>query len=536
MLLPKRAETDHTPGYVGYLKHRYVQVLERISEHPKTVLITVAVLCAISLATLPFFGGAFLPELREGHFIVHMSAVPGTSIEESLRLVKEVTKELLKNPHIRSVGQRVGRAEKADDTWGTHYSEFNVDLVPLKGEEAEFVQSEIRDALVKFPGVYFAIKPFLTERIEEILTGVRGQVAIKIFGEDLDQIDRVAEQVARVVSSVPGAADVQVESQPGLPEMVVQLRPERLLQFGFEPVAVMDAVQTAYQGTNVAQTFEGNRVFDVTVILDDAARRNPESAGGLMLQNAEGTRMPLRQLAEVYPTTGRFVILHEATRRRQSVSANVTGRDVTSFVAEAKQSISKEIQFPAGVYPVFTGTAEAQAQSQQEILGSSVIAGVAILLLLAMAFHTVRNLILVLANLPFALAGGVMAIFFSGGWLTLGSLVGLVTLFGISTRNSIMMVSHFEHLVAVEGESWGLQTALRGASERLLPVLMTALVAALGLLPIAIGSGDPGREIEGPMAIVILAGLITSTALNLLVLPTLALRYGRFQGGGGPAQ
>jgi len=536
VLLPKRAETDHTPGYVGYLKHRYVQVLERISEHPKTVLITVAVLCAISLATLPFFGGAFLPELREGHFIVHMSAVPGTSIEESLRLGKEVTKELLKNPHIRSVGQRVGRAEKADDTWGTHYSEFNVDLVPLKGEEAEFVQSEIRDALVKFPGVYFAIKPFLTERIEEILTGVRGQVAIKIFGEDLDQIDRVAEQVARVVSSVPGAADVQVESQPGLPEMVVQLRPERLLQFGFEPVAVMDAVQTAYQGTNVAQTFEGNRVFDVTVILDDAARRNPESAGGLMLQNAEGTRMPLRQLAEVYPTTGRFVILHEATRRRQSVSANVTGRDVTSFVAEAKQSISKEIQFPAGVYPVFTGTAEAQAQSQQEILVSSVIAGVAILLLLAMAFHNVRNLILVLANLPFALAGGVLAIFFSGGWLTLGSLVGLVTLFGISTRNSIMMVSHFEHLVAVEGESWGLQTALRGASERLLPVLMTALVAALGLLPIAIGSGDPGREIEGPMAIVILAGLITSTALNLLVLPTRALRYGRFQGGGGPAQ
>jgi len=180
------------------------------------------------------------------------------------------------------------------------------------------------------------------------------------------------------------------------------------------------------------------------------------------------------------------------------------------------------------VYPVFTGTAEAQAESQQEILVSSAIAGVAILLLLAMAFHNLKNLTLVLANLPFALAGGVLAIFFSGGWLTLGSLVGLVTLFGISTRNSIMMISHFEHLVAVEGASWGLETALRGASERLLPVLMTALVAALGLLPIAIGSGDPGREIEGPMAIVILAGLVTSTALNLLVLPTLALRYGRF--------
>src|SRR2546422_5706938 len=528
VLLPKRAAVDHTPRYVAYLKRRYGQTLKRISERPKAVLVAVAALCVVALAMLPFFGGAFLPELREGHFIVHMSAVPGTSLEQSLRLGREITKEFEKNPHIRSVAQRAGRAEQADDTWGTHYSEINVDLVPLSGEEAESVQSELRDVLVKFPGVYFAIKPFLTERIEEILTGIRGQVVIKIFGEDLDQIDRVAQDVARVVSTVPGAADVQVESQPGLPEMVVQLKPERLLQFGFQPVSVMDAVQTAYQGTNVAQTFDGNRVFDVTVILDDSARRNPEAAGSLMLQNAEGTRIPLRQVAEVYPATGRYVILHEATRRRQSVSANVAGRDVSSFVAETKQRIGRDVHFPAGVYPVFTGTAEAQAQSQQEILVSSLIAGVAILLLLAMAFHNMRNLILVLANLPFALAGGVLAIFFTGGLLTLGSLVGLVTLFGISTRNSIMMISHFEHLVAVEGEPWGLQTALRGASERLLPVLMTALVAALGLLPIAIGSGDPGREIEGPMAIVILAGLVTSTALNLLVLPTLAVRYGRF--------
>src|SRR5438876_1596579 len=450
VLLPKRARVDHTPSHVARFKRRYRQALERISKHPRAVLTTVAALCLIALAMLPFFGGAFLPELRDGHFIVHMSAVPGTSLEQSLAVGREVTKELDKNPHIRSIAQRAGRAEQADDTWGTHYSEINVDLVPLSGEEAESVQSEIRAALVKFPGVYFAIKPFLTERIEEILTGIRGQVAIKIFGEDLDQIDRTAQEVARIVSSVPGAADVQVESQPGLPEMVVQLRPERLLQFGFEPVAVMDAVQTAYQGTNVAQTFEGNRVFDVTVILDDAARRNPESAGGLMLQNLEGTRIPLRQVYEIYPTTGRYVILHEATRRRQSVSANVSGRDVSSFVAEVKQRIGKDVRFPAGVYPVFTGTAEAQAQSQQEILVSSIIAGVAILLLLAMAFHNLRNLTLVLANLPFALAGGVLAIFFSGGWLTLGSLVGLVTLFGISTRNSIMMISHFEHLVVVE--------------------------------------------------------------------------------------
>lgn len=528
-LLTGRAEAVRTPRYIDRLKTRYRYMLENVARRPRLILGIVVALCVAVLGMLPFFGGAFLPELREGHFIVHMSAIPGTSLEESLRIGRAVSQELTKNPHIRSVAQRVGRAELADDTWGTHYSEFGVDLVPLKGEEAEQVQSEIRNVLVKFPGVYFAIKPFLEERIEEILTGVSGQVVIKIFGNDLDQIDRSAQQVARVLSGVKGAADVQVESQPGMPEMVMRLRPERLLQFGFQPVSVMDAVQTAYQGTTVSQTYEGDRVFAVNVILNSAMRRNPEDAGSLMLDNAGRTRIPLRELADIYETTGRYVVLHEATRRRQSVTSNVSGRDVASFVAEARKRIESEVRLPSGVYLSYSGAAEAQAAAQRDILLTSGIAGVGIVLLLAIAFGNFRNLILVLANLPFALAGGVLAIFFSGGWLTLGSLVGLVTLFGISTRNSIMMVSHFDHLVKAEGHTWGLETALQGASERLVPILMTALVAGLGLLPIAIGSGDPGREIEGPMAIVILGGLASSTALNLLILPTLALRFGRFE-------
>jgi len=527
-LLPGRAEAIREPRYIGRLKARYRTLLEGVARKPRLVLGFVAGLCAAVACMLPFFGGAFLPELREGHFIVHMSAIPGTSLDESLRLGAEVSRELRTNSHIRSVSQRVGRAELTDDTWGTHYSEFNVDLVPLTGEEGEVVQSEIRQALTKFPGVYFAIKPFLTERIEEIITGVSGQVVIKIFGNDLDQIDRSAQDVARVLSSVPGAADVQVESQPGMPEMVVHLLPERLLQFGFQPVSVMEAVQTAYQGTIVAQAYEGDRVFDVNVILNSATRRNPEDAGKLMLYNADSTRIPLREMADIYQTTGRYVVLHEATRRRQAVSCNVGGRDVASFVSDARKRIDAEVRFPSGVYAIFSGEAEAAASARREILLTSLVAGVGVILLLAIAFHNFRNLILVLANLPFALAGGVLAIFLSGAWLTLGSLVGLVTLFGISTRNSIMMISHFEHLVTIENQPWGLETALRGASERLVPILMTALVAGLGLLPIAIGSGDPGREIEGPMAIVILGGLATSTALNVLVLPTLALRYGRF--------
>ncbi len=230
--LPCRLLSDRSrgairyPGYIERLKVKCRSLLEGVAR--ARIILGIVVGLYRGRAMLPFFGGAFLPELREGHFIVHMSAIPGTSLDESLRIGRGVIQELKKNPHIRSVAQRVGRAELADDTWGTHYSEFNVDLVPLKGEQAEGVQGEIRQVLTKFPGVYFAIKPFLEERIEEILSGVTGQVVIKVFGNDLDQIDRSAQQVAQALSGVPGAADVQVESQPGMPEMVVHLRPGAL--------------------------------------------------------------------------------------------------------------------------------------------------------------------------------------------------------------------------------------------------------------------------------------------------------------------
>ncbi|MGB9625392.1 MAG: efflux RND transporter permease subunit [Phycisphaerae bacterium] len=518
----------HEPWLSAGLKDRYSRLLERISRRPNRVIAGAAVLCLASLATLPGFGGAFLPELREGRFIIHMSAVPGTSIEESLRIGNQVTRELLKNPHIRVVSQQVGRAEESDDTWGTHYSEFQTELVPLHGEEAESVQAEIRDAVARFPGVYFAVKPFLTERMEEIISGVTAEIAVKIFGDDLDVIDRKAREVARVISGIEGAADVQVESPPGMPEVVVRLRPDRLKQFGFRPVPVMEAIQTAFRGTVVGQTYEGNRVFDVVAILDPGDRRDVQSIGSLPLRNPQGLRIPLNRLADIYATTGRYAILHDGTQRRQAVTCNVRGRDAASFVAEARRRVAEQVQFPAGVYPVFAGAAEAQAQTRRDLLLHSVVAGVGILLLLAIAFGNVRNLLLVLCNLPFALVGGVLAVFCSGGWLTVGSLVGFVTLFGITTRNSIMMIAHFDHLVNVEGERWGLRAMIRGASERVLPILMTALVTALGLLPIAVGSGEAGREVEGPMAIVILGGLATSTFLNLLVLPMLALRYGRF--------
>ena len=528
-LMLSRVEPHKEPKYVSWFKERHRRWLDSLSKHPRTVIGVAVALCLGAAATLPFFGGEFLPEFREGHFIIHMAAIPGTSLEESLRVGREVTLELLKNPHIRSVSQQAGRAEQGEDTWGTHYSELHVDLQPIAGEEAEAVMGEIRQALGKFPGLTFKILPFLAERIEETISGVTAQFVINIFGDDLDLLDQKAAEIRQIVSQVDGAVDVEMESQPGLQETVAHLRPERLLQLGFRPVDVMDAIQTAYQGTVVAQTYQGNRVFDVAVILHPASRKSAASLGALTLRNAEGLRVPLRELAEIYSGNSRYVVTHDGTRRRQQVTCNIAGGDAAAFAKEVKKQIESKVALPAAVYLAYSGSAETQAKARRDLLIHSLIAAVCIVLLLAVLFGSSQKVLLILANLPFALVGGVLAVFATGGLLSIGSLVGFVTLFGITMRNSIMMISHFEHLVQEEGMTWGLDAAIRGASERLLPILMTALVTALGLLPLAIGSGEAGREIEGPMAIVILGGLITSTVLNLLVLPTLALRFGRFE-------
>jgi len=528
-LLPPLAGRSEEARWIAAVKERYRRFMRRVMERPAPLLTAAGALSIAALAAVPFFGGEFLPDLKEGHFIIHMSAVPGTSLRETMRLGNALTRELKKKPFVGAVAQQIGRAEQADDTWGVNYEEMHVELKPLGGVDAEAAEVEIRKTIASFPGVYFAVRRFLGERIEEIVSGVTAQVVIKIFGDDLDLLDGKSKEVARVVAGIHGAADVQVESPPGAPRIVVRLRPERLTQFGFRPVDVMEAVGAAYQGSPVAQTYEAGRVFDVAVILDERVRQDPEAVGGLMLANQDGLRVPLRQLADVFEDTGRAEILHDGTRRRQAVTCDVRGRDLTSFVEDVQRALESKVAFPAGTYATVGGASAARAQARRDILVHSLAAAAGILLLLAIVFRNTRNLLLVLANLPFALVGGVLAVFATGGLVTVGAMVGFVTLFGITMRNSMMMISHFEHLVAHEGVTWGVEAALRGASERLVPILMTAIVTALGLLPLAIGSGEAGREIEGPMAVVILGGLATSTALNLLVLPTLALRHGRFE-------
>ncbi|HEU4523538.1 MAG TPA: efflux RND transporter permease subunit, partial [Gemmatimonadales bacterium] len=479
-------------------------------------------------ATVPFFGATFLPEFREGHYLVHMSAVPGTSLDESLRLGQRVTEVLRADPRVRSVAQRIGRAELSEDTWGTHYTEFEVSLVPLTGEAAETVEHDLRALLLGFPGVNFAIRGFLSERIEETLTGSTAELVVRVFGDDLDSLDVAARRVAEAVGGVQGTIDVSYDPPAVTPEVTVRLRPQDVAAAGLRPDEVLEAVEVATRGVTVSHVVEATRSTAVTVTLLPAARARPEDLRALPVVSGSGHLVELRQVADIARTTGRSLIMHVGTRRVQTITANVAGGDTEGVTRRVEERLSSAIGLPRGVYAEVGGTAAAQRHARRELMLNSLLAGAGIFALLWLAFGERTRLGLVLANLPFALVGGVLAVSATGGVLSLGSLVGFVTLFGIATRNAVMLVSHYDHLVWQEGVPWGPEVAVRGAMERLGPILMTALVTGLGLLPLAIGSGDPGREIEGPMAIVILGGLATSTLLTLFVLPTLALRFGRF--------
>jgi CzcA family heavy metal efflux pump len=537
MLLGKKHYSGNESAVQRGLKKIYVAVLRPLFRWPILMLILALAIFAATLLLVPSVGDSFLPEFREGHFVLQVQAVPGTSLQETLRIGAGISRQLLKNKYIATVSQQVGRAEQGEDTWEPNRCEFHVELVDnVPGETQAKVMSDIREMLEGTPGIQAEVVTFLGDRISETITGESAPVVINVYGEDLDIIDDKAREIAAVIGTVPGATDVSVKAPPGAPRLAIRLRAERLSQFGMRPLDVLESVETAYAGASVAQIHQGNRVTDVTVVSDANERRDPEQVGGLLLKNADGLNLPLKEVADVYLTSGRYSILHDAASRRQVVTCATQGRDVGSFVADAKKAVDAQVKFPTGVYAVFGGTAEATHKAQRELLVHSVIAAIGILVLLSVVMGNARNLLLILANVPFALVGGVVAVWLTTRFgdagansLTIGSLVGFVTLFGITMRNSIMMISHFEHLVTVENAPWGLDTAMRGASERLVPILMTALVTALGLLPLAIGSGEAGREIEGPMAIVILGGLITSTALNLLMLPTLSLRFGKFE-------
>ena len=537
------------PPLVAWLKPRYLRALRAIERRSGGVLAGVALVMATGLGVLPLLEGEFIPPLKEGHYIVHMTALPGTSLPESLRLGREVSQALLAIPGVKSVAQWVGRSQNGADTFGPHYSELEVEIGQLPGAEQQRILAAIRrtlagddgdadrrdeaaagDAGVGFIGLHFAVNTFLTERIGETVAGVAADVSVNLHGPDLDALDRDSQGIARLLSTMRGATDVQVVAPPGAPELSLRLRPDRLALHGLTAGAVMDAVQIAHDGVVVGQTVDAAAATPVVLVLPPAARQDPVQVGELALRTPLGGIVALREVADLTVVQGRYKVLREGGRRVQTVTANLArGVDADRFVAELRTRLAA-LKLSPGNDAVITGAAEAQARARSDLLTHAALATVGVAALLVLAFGSWRHVLLTAVNLPFALIGGVVAVVATGGWLSLGSVVGFVTLFGITLRNSIMLVSHYQHLVEVEGLPWNEQTALAGALDRLPSILMTALVTGLGLMPLALGSAEPGREIEGPMATIIVGGLVSSTLLNLLVLPTVLLRHGRFRG------
>ncbi len=532
ILLAKDKLRNIEPPIIKLIQPLYAKSLTLISRAPYLVITIAILFCLIGISVLPNVGGQFIPNLREGHYIVHTSSISGTSLKESIRIGNQLTKMFLDVPGIISVSQWAGRAERGADTFGSHYSEFEVDLAhDLNGTEQQRVLDEIRRILDEFPGLRHEAHNFLSERIHETISGYTTPIVVNIYGNDLDELDRKATEVAEVMKTVKGAVSVQLQSSTQTPLLKIELQLDKLKAHGLRPVEVTNIIKTAFEGLPVAKYQEDNRIFDVVVSLPKDKRQISSDVSQLPIKTANGSILPLETFADIHHETGRYNILHQNGQRLQSITSHVTGRDIVSFMDELEQTVLEKVKFNAELYPEFTGAAIEQAKAKEELIILSLLVMAVVMMLVYIAIGSFRNVILMLINLPFALVGGVIAVLITGGGLSVGSLVGFVTLFGITIRNSIMLASHYQFLVQKEGLPWNLDVAIQGAQERLPSILMTALVTALAMLPIAIGSDNPGREIMGPMAAIIIGGLASSTILNLLIMPTVMLKFGRFNRG-----
>ena len=527
LLLLRHARLRAEPRFLTWLKARHERLLARACTKPCLALaVTIVSALVVPLAFISF-GAELLPAFRERHYVLQANTAPGTSLDEMRRIGASVSRDLLAIPGIATVEQQIGRAELGEDTWPPNRSEFHVELAKVSGRQERRIEAAIHEALDQYPGVQTEVLTFLGDRIGESLSGETAKVAVGVYGPDLDALDDVALRIAAAFEKLPDATDVQVKAPRGAPLLEVRIDSERLQRRGVAATDVLDTLSAAFQGTGVAQLADGERIVDVAVELGVQTPSDPESAGSLLLRGSGGSTMTLDQVADLSVEDGRATIVHDGGRRRQTVTVNPTTANVARFVARAKDVIASEVALPAGVYLEWAGEAEAQAVATRQLLTNTAVAMLGIVGLLVVAFGGTRPALLILAGAPPALVGGVLAVAAGGGVLSLGALVGFVTLFGIAARTAILLVAHVDHLVEIEGVPWGLPAVLRGTRERVTPILLTALVTILALVPLALETGETGREVQGPMAIVILSGLLTSTLIGVIVTPALILRFRR---------
>lgn len=515
----KKEEESFT---VRKMKAGYEKVLIPSLRHPGWLMGIALVLFILSIAMIPFMGTSFLPEFHEGNFILAVQSLPGTSLDESMRLGYLITQKLRKYPEVVSVSQRAGRAELDEDAMPPNFMEMDIQLRYGKRDPEALIHA-IREDLEKIPGVGINLGQFIAHRLDEVLSGIRAQIAIKIYGTDLDQLLAKGQQVEQIMAGIKGVTDLQLEQQIRVPEIRINVNREHAARHGLNAGDVLEVAQIAFNGEHVSKVIEGQKSFDLFVWFDETSRRDTQAMRGVLIDGHKDFKIPLSQVAEVAFENRPYFINRERVQRRIAVQANVVGRDLGTVIAEAQDKIGKQVSLPAGYFVEYGGQFESQQEATRILLSYGAIAIVVIFLLLYKAFNSARASLLVLANLPLALIGGVLAIYFSGGIMSIPSLIGLISVFGIAARNGIILVSHY-HNLRVEGLSRE-EVVVQGSRDRLAPVLMTAAAAALGLLPLLFGD-IAGKELERPMAHVILGGLFTSTVLNMLIVPVLYSRYG----------
>ncbi len=519
-------ERGHDGWLARTLKARFATVLPRALNHPGVVMGTSAALLVVAAIGLTRAGTGFLPEFHEGSLTVQANTLPGTSLAKSDEIGRRVEQIMLAEPEVVATARRTGRAELDEHVQGVEAAEIDVGLRDTGRPRAELLAA-LRRGFSTLPGTNVTIGQPISHRIDHMLSGTRANIAVKVFGDDLSTLRRLGERVRDAVRRVPGVVDLSLEQQMDIPVVRFVLNRTAIARYGLHAGDVGEAIETSFAGATVGRIFDRGTAFDLVVKFDPSSSGDFERIADLPIDTPTSGQVPIRLLADVRREEGPNMILRENVQRRIVISCNVAGRDLGSVIDDIRSNIAQSAPMPAGYRVEYGGQFESQQSASRRlaVLLVGVIAG--LFMLLVLAFGRARDAAIVMVNLPLALIGGVAGIFLAGGVLSVASMIGFITLFGIATRNGIMLVSHIQHLMKDEGVTDFREAVQRGAHERLVPILMTAMAAGLALIPLALGGGKTGSEIQTPMAIVILCGLMTSTLLNMIVVPTLYLRYGR---------